>query len=121
MDTSWMNMEHPDELPGWSNRTGVPHLSDEDWMMVGEVLEGEVDAFKDNIQSQEEGRTGDAQHVNIIDSATAVVKSISTERPQCGAASSASTTAATRGSSSSPTPFGDTNSNATSGSSTSPT
>ena len=121
MDTSWMNKEHPDELPGWSNRTGVPHLSDEDWMMVGEVLEGEVDAFKDNIQSQEEGRAGDAQHVNIIDSATAVVKSISTEMPQCGSASSASTTAATSGSSTSPTHLGDSSTTATSGSSTSPT
>ena len=65
MDTTWMNENHPLQMPGWDPLVALPRLSDQEWMQVGGVLEGEVDVFKKSIMMH----TSSEDHVQLLKSA----------------------------------------------------
>ena len=75
MDTSWMDTSHPLQLPGWDALVALPRLTDQDWMQLGGVLEGEIDVFRKNIMSHSGPPAGDQNQVKLlIHSAATVVK-----------------------------------------------
>ena len=75
MDTSWMDTSHPLQLPGWNALVALPRLTDQDWMQLGGVLEGELDVFRKNIMSHSGHPAGDQNQVKLlIHSAATVVK-----------------------------------------------
>ena len=75
MDTSWLNLGHPTNLPGVYKTVGIPKLTDDDWIALAGVQAGEVDQFKCTLgpKLHQESETNQLVHA-LVKSAAVVMK-----------------------------------------------
>ena len=83
MDTSWLDRQHPNNLPGCSRTVGIPHLSDDEWTNVAGVLEKEIDIFKSIIQPKIRGsEERETLATCLVKSAATVVEKLKSDQKE---------------------------------------
>ena len=77
MDTTWLEKQHPDQLPGCYRTVGIPHMSDEEWKNVAGVLEKDLDAFKQTLGTRvRKSEEREQASTSLILSAAAAIKAV---------------------------------------------
>ena len=77
MDTSWLNKQHPEMLPGCSRTVGLPQMTNDEWMNVAGVSEKELDMFRSNLHHKLKGKEESKKlAAELVRSASTVVKPV---------------------------------------------